>query len=47
MEDMDPGHWYTGDLEKLKAAAEVLDDNAHEILAEQIWYVFEKNGGSR
>ena len=35
------------DLEKLKAAAEVLDDNNREILAEQIWYVFETCGGER
>lgn len=36
-------------LEKLKAAAEVLDDNGREILAEQLWYVYDtemmKHGG--
>lgn len=35
------------ELNALKEAAMVLDDNGHEILAEQIWYVFEQNGGER
>lgn len=35
------------DLKALRIAAEVLDDNGHEILAEQVWYVFENNGGKR
>ena len=35
------------DLDKLKDAAEVLDDHGREILAEQIWYVFEIEGGVR
>lgn len=42
-----PNHWYTGDLDKLKAAAELLDAAGYEILAEQIWFAFEQNGGSR
>lgn len=35
------------ELAKLQAAAEVLDDNGREILAEQIWWVFEAEGGER
>lgn len=35
------------ELAALKKAAEILDDNDHEILAEQVWYVFETNGGER
>lgn len=35
------------ELAALKRAAEVLDNNDHEILAEQVWYVFENNGGRR
>lgn len=36
-----------GELDALRTAAEVLDEHDHEILAEQVWYVFEKNGGER
>lgn len=35
------------ELDKLREAAEVLDDNGREILAEQLWYVFESEGGRR
>lgn len=35
------------ELAALKKAAETLDENGYEILAEQIWYVFENNGGQR
>ncbi len=37
----------TGDLKALRDAAEVLDDHGYEILAEQVWYVFEQKGGVR
>jgi len=39
--------WPKKELDALKTAAEILDDNGYEILAEQIWYVFENKGGSR
>lgn len=35
------------ELLHLKHAAETLDDHNYEILAEQIWYAFEANGGQR
>lgn len=34
-------------LKALRKAAEALDDNGYEILAEQLWHAFEANGGER
>lgn len=35
------------DLERLRRAAETLDDHEYEVLAEQVWFVYESNGGQR
>lgn len=39
--------WNKKDLNALQKAAEVLDDHEHEVLAEQVWFVFESHGGER
>lgn len=35
------------ELASLLEAAEALDDNGYEILAEQVRYVYEQNGGGK
>lgn len=39
--------WPKGILDKMEAVADFLDENGYQILAEQVHYAYEANGGEK